>query len=877
MNRQRILTLLCLTFATLATSIFFTKIAVLPTVAQTLPSYVLSEVNDAIGRSPRSAIATEKQGKDAYKIGRIDESIVAWMQALQSFRERGDKFAQVRVSSNLALAYQQLGKWNEAENAIKESFSILESSSDKNGQGDRARLLAQTFNNQGILQLALGKSQQALDSWQHAEQAYKQVKDDLGVIRSQINQVNAWQSLGMYRRALQIFDRIGASLEQQPNTALKVAGMRTFGHILALVGDLDRAESILNKSLISANQLPKERAETLLELGNLVRSRENSQAALDYYQQALQVCNNLQACGSIVDRIQLAKLSLAVELDRLEDVLTIWQDIANNLRQTPADRANIYNKIYLTRNLILLKQKGEKDPEIINHLPNSEEIAAILTDAIEEAKEMGDQRAEAYATGSLAEIYERDRQWEKAQQLTEQALLLAQTINAPEISYLWEWQLGRIWQAQNNSELAIPAYTEAVNLLKSLSKDLVAIDHNLQFSFQESVEPVYRELVSLLLQPNSQGEISQENLVKARETIESLQLAELNNFFREACLNVRSVKLDEVDKHAAAIYPIILRDRLEVILSLPHQPLRHYTTFISATELEKTIEEFKYSLVIRSQRFFYEPAQKLYNMSIAPALKDLQEHQIKTLVFVLDGSLRNVPMSGLYDGKQYLIEQYGIVLNPGFQLVSPRPLQDVKLKILAAGLTEAKDGFPALTHVNDELKAIENKLSSTVLLDRDFTSDALSDRIEYSDFPIVHIATHGQFSSTLADTFLLAWNQRIDITEFDRILQGRVNSNRAAIELLVLSACETASGDKKAALGLAGTAVKAGARSTVATLWSVNDRATAELMNHFYEQITKKHTTKAEALRQAQIALLKDPWYKHPFYWSSYVLVGNWL
>ncbi|MGL5804571.1 MAG: CHAT domain-containing protein [Xenococcaceae cyanobacterium] len=869
MNRQRILTLLCLTFTTLATSIFFTKIAVLPTVAQTLPSSVLSEVNDAI--------ATEKQGKDAYKIGRIDESIAAWMQALQGFRERGDKFAQVRISSNLALAYQQLGKWHEAENAIKESFSILESFPDKNSQGDRARLLAQTFNNQGILQLALGKSQQALDSWQHAEQAYKQVKDDLGVIRSQINQVNAWQSLGMYRRALQIFDRIGASLEQQPNTVLKVAGMRTFGHILAKVGDLEKAESILNKSLNSANQLPLERAETLLELGNLARSRKNSQAALDYYQQALQVCHNLQAFGSIVDRIQLAKLSLAVELDRLEDVLTIWQDIANNLRQTPADRANIYNKIYLGRNLILLKQKGEKEPEIVNRLPNSQEIAAILTDAIEEAQNIEDKRAEAYATGCLAEIYERDRQWEKAQQLTEQALFLAQTINAPEIAYLWEWQLGRIWQAQNNSELAIAAYTEAVNLLKSLSKDLVAIDRNLQFSFQESVEPVYRELVSLLLRSNARGEISQENLVKARETIESLQLAELNNFFREACLNVRSVKLDEVDKGAAAIYPIILRDRLEVILSLPNQPLRHYTTFISATELEKTIEEFKRSLVIRSQRFFYEPAQKLYNMSIAPALKDLQEHQIKTLVFVLDGSLRNVPMSALYDGKQYLIEQYGIVLNPGFQLISPHPLQNIELKILAAGLTQAKDGFPALTHVNDELKAIENKLSSTVLLDRDFTSDALGDRIEYSDFPIVHIATHGQFSSTLADTFLLAWNQRIDITELDRILQGRVNSNHTAIELLVLSACETASGDKKAALGLAGTAVKAGARSTVATLWSVNDRATAELMNHFYEQITKKHTTKAEALRQAQIALLKDPWYKHPFYWSSYVLVGNWL
>jgi CHAT domain-containing protein len=374
-----------------------------------------------------------------------------------------------------------------------------------------------------------------------------------------------------------------------------------------------------------------------------------------------------------------------------------------------------------------------------------------------------------------------------------------------------------------------------------------------------------------------QGEASQENLVKARETIESLQLAELNNFLREACLKVPSVKIDKVDKQAAVIYPIILRDRLEVIVSLPEKPLLHYQTIIPATEVEKEIEELHDSLVIRSQRFFYEPAQKLYQLLIDPALADLQANQIKTLVFVLDGSLRNIPMNSLYDGKHYLVEQYNVALTPGLQLLSPRSLQDLKLKVLGVGITEGKEEFSPLNHVKDELKAIKQKIPAEILLDRDFTSQNFQEKIEFANFPIIHIATHGQFSSKLTDTFLLAWDERLSIDTLDRILRKKVNTQDRAIELLVLSACETASGDKKAALGLAGMAIKAGARSTLATLWSVNDRASAELMNRFYEEIAKKKTTKAEALRKAQVSLLNDPLYKHPFYWSSFVLVGNWL
>ncbi|HBL10917.1 MAG TPA: hypothetical protein DD379_05835, partial [Cyanobacteria bacterium UBA11162] len=137
-------------------------------------------------------------------------------------------------------------------------------------------------------------------------------------------------------------------------------------------------------------------------------------------------------------------------------------------------------------------------------------------------------------------------------------------------------------------------------------------------------------------------------------------------------------------------------------------------------------------------------------------------------------------------------------------------------------------------------------------------------------------ATHGQFSSNPEQTFILTWDEKIKVKEFEDLLRFREQGSANPIELLVLSACQTAAGDKRAALGLAGVAVRSGARSTLATLWSVKDQSTAQLMSEFYQELSKG-VRKAEALRTAQLNLLKQPKYEHPFYWAPFVLVGNWL
>ena len=165
-------------------------------------------------------------------------------------------------------------------------------------------------------------------------------------------------------------------------------------------------------------------------------------------------------------------------------------------------------------------------------------------------------------------------------------------------------------------------------------------------------------------------------------------------------------------------------------------------------------------------------------------------------------------MSALYNGDRYLIEDYSIALTPGLQLIAPRPLRQQGVETIAAGLSEARGGFSALENVAQELEKIKETVPSRVLLNQEFTGEALQSQIEALPYPVVHLATHGQFSSQAEETFVLAWDKRLDVNEMSAILQMGSQMRQVPIELLILSACETASGDERAALGLAGVAVR---------------------------------------------------------------------
>jgi CHAT domain-containing protein len=326
---------------------------------------------------------------------------------------------------------------------------------------------------------------------------------------------------------------------------------------------------------------------------------------------------------------------------------------------------------------------------------------------------------------------------------------------------------------------------------------------------------------------------------------------------------------------------MILEDRLAVIVSLPEEPLSYYETRLPRQEIEQTLDELLQSLnPAFSNQIRLQLSEKVYGWMVKPLETKLKENKIETLVFVLDGMLRNLPMSALYDGQQYLIEKYKVALTPGLQLTEPQSIASQNLRAILAGVSEQNQGFIALPGVETEISEISQEISSSQLLNQNFTQSRFREQIAETPAPIIHLATHGQFSSNPEDTFVLAWEDTINVKDFQLLLRSREEEGPIPVELLVLSACQTAEGDKKAALGLAGMAVRSGARSTVATLWAVKDESTAELMTEFYRELSLSQSiasiSKAEALRQAQLSLVKSSEFNHPFYWAPFVLVGNW-
>lgn len=303
--------------------------------------------------------------------------------------------------------------------------------------------------------------------------------------------------------------------------------------------------------------------------------------------------------------------------------------------------------------------------------------------------------------------------------------------------------------------------------------------------------------------------------------------------------------------------------------------------------MRNNIKELRTKIVGPSSlQAFVEYSDNLYQWLIAPLESALETNsEVKTLVFILDGELRNIPVSVLYDtaDNQYLIEKdYALALLPNlqiFDLEKSSPQRQVLATGVTDGLSVGEKNFAPL-NVGNELESIQNVVSTQILLNAQFTPNRLQRALTIQPFSIVHMATHGKFSSNPQETYILLYGENsatgelIGPNDLERLLGDR--NPATPLELLVLSACETADGDNRATLGLAGLALRAGTSSTLATLWRVRDDSTIQLMEQFYTELMQSGVTKAEALHRAQKALLKEPNYQNPRSWAPYILVGNW-
>ncbi|MGL5077078.1 MAG: CHAT domain-containing protein, partial [Waterburya sp.] len=306
-----------------------------------------------------------------------------------------------------------------------------------------------------------------------------------------------------------------------------------------------------------------------------------------------------------------------------------------------------------------------------------------------------------------------------------------------------------------------------------------------------------------------------------------------------------------------------------------------------------------------NQANYMPSAQELYRVLIKPIEAELEANNIDILVFSMDSGLRLLPLAALNDGQQFLIEKYAVALVPSFGLTDTRYVNLNNSSILAMGASEFTEQV-ALPTMPVELETIVSRpRQGEVFLNEQFTiSNFKTQNSRQTPFPIIHLGTHAQFQTDdVDDSYIQFYDDKLRISQLQQLSDDLGwNSDRTPVELLVLSACETAIGDEKAELGFAGLAVQAGVKSALASLWYVSDLGTLGLMGEFYDQLDGT-LIKAEALRQTQLnmlqgnvkvdngqvklsngknlALPKDfPGgtlsLAHPYFWSSFTLIGNW-
>ena len=503
------------------------------------------------------------------------------------------------------------------------------------------------------------------------------------------------------------------------------------------------------------------------------------------------------------------------------------------------------------------------------------------------ANRIGDKRSLSYALGYEGQLYETEGRTGDALTLTRQALFFAQQIGSPYVLYLWEWQVGRLLKAQGETDESIKAYQRAEATLEGVRHDVALHYGNptAHSSFRNVTGGLYTQLSDLLIQKADRAANDKERqgyLKQARDTTERLKSAELEDYFQDQCaavLKANEAGVDSISDRAAVVYIIPLPDRTEILVTTGSgaaQRIENVRSNITDDQLTALSNQFRTNLEKRSTDEYLDQADALYADLIKPVEGILVAHHIDTLVFVPDGALRTIPMAALRDGDKFLIQKYAIAVTPGLTLMQAKSLREGHVDLIMNGISQPVQGFAPLEHVPEEIKNVAAMFGgSKILMNNDFNDSNFHQEFATANYSIVHIASHGHFDDDSRKTFVLTFDKKVGLDELEQLLSPTRIKDKP-VELLSLSACETAAGDDRAALGLAGVAIKAGARSAFATLWCVNDEASSVLVSDFYASL-KTMPTKAMALQHAQCKLIADPRYSHPCLWAPYLLIGNWL
>ncbi|NET26163.1 tetratricopeptide repeat protein [Okeania sp. SIO1I7] len=839
----------------------------------------------------------DEKATQQFQNGELESALETWQQVLEIRNQQGDRFHISSTLYSIATIYKQQYKYQQALEYYQQALEIRQQLGDQD-------LIAATLHNIGTVYYHLSQYPQALESLNQALVIRQQLGDRTAISRTLNEIAIIYDTQGRYSQSLEFYQEALKIAKQEKYRANISAILSNMGLVYSQLGQYEQAINFYQEVL---NTNPPTKAKILNNIGAIYRHLKEFPKALEFYQQALAIHRENQ------DRFGIATT--------LDNIGTIYREQGKNSQALESHQEA----------LIIREELGDKEGQAatLHHIgivhresDRHPDALQFLTHTLIIDRQLGNQDGERITLANIGKLLERKNHPQLAIIFYKQSVNVTETIRKnlkvlpaeQQKSYIES--VAEIYRTLADLLLQEKRAIEAHQILDLLKEqEIFEYMGNLNADEDEYTESPLLELEKIFWKKYTQlmnevgtnqvdeQNISSEKLLSIHNFIDSEEVAKIvseldenahgQKLTSDLLLSLKYELQEHQEKNTVVLYPLLLEDRLELILVSANSDPIHRTVSVTKEEFNQAILKLRVRLTNRNKaqslsrgnnnqpdRRVMEAGAKLYNWLIKPIEPHLTIMNAKTIVYAPDGPLRYVPLAALYDGEKWLVEKFKInnITTASFMDLTPKT--EINPLVLAGALTEGiynfqvgkkNFDFEGLPFAGVEVEKLATMFSQTnKLLGNSFTKKAMVSQMD--NYNIVHFATHAAFvNGHPEESFILFGDgsraSLRDVKDWD--LRN--------VELVVLSACQTGVGKQLGngveILGFAYQIQEAGASATLATLWRVDDQGTHEFMNDFYAAL-KNGATKSEAVQKAQISMINSE-FNHPYYWAPFILIGN--
>jgi len=780
------------------------------------------------------ALALNEIGFNYNRISQPQEALKYYNQALPIMRSVGDRSGEATTLTNIGAVYASISQPQEALKYYNQALPI------RREVGERSKEAA-TLNNIGAAYNSISQPQEALKYYNQALPITRQVGDRYGEATTLSNIGAVYNSISQPQEALKYFNQALPIMRSVGDRSGEATTLNNIGAVYNSISQPQEALKYYNQALpiLQSVGARAREATTLSKIGAVYDSISQPQEALKYYNQALPI---LQSVG---DR--------ALEATTLNNIGLVYYSISQ-----PQEALKYYNQA-----LPIMRSVGDRALEAAT-LSN---LGAVYRDTKQPTQAIENWQQSLKITLEIRSGLQRENRHKFLEAKDGTAIALTDLLidqNQADRAFQWINIATTADLADYtrliDAKVANPQAQKAIDEWNQKNQQLQFLRRQLEDNFSDNLARQMRELEA---EVNSEAEEIRRQFPEVAELFETTpkDIAQLKASIAPDTVVIQPLLLTNVTNLPNTIALFVLtKDSLSV---------KRITLY--PAEFDKLLTEHREEISNYLNSDYRETGGKLYDILIRPVEDQIQALSPKQLSIIATGKLRYISFETLWDTKnrQFLIQKYPV------NYLTRLSTRSIPNSTLQGGVLALGNPIPRapqnLAGTEEEVRNIAQLFpGSSAYIGNAATLDQF--KTQAPRFPFLHLATHGCFQQGgcqqlgMEENTLLFADSQFNIR--DAALLGLQNTR-----LLTLSACQTAMQTNSNGEEISGAAYvfeRAGAQAVMASLWSVDDSATKDLMVQFYQNINKG-MSKNEALRQAKLSQID----RHPFYWSPFILIGD--